>query len=355
MEETEKKESERIHRKRKFLEVLLWTCVALFVASLLGFLASLVLLALGVGGHALGTSLCGGFLGGIVLFGGASMVLFRTGDKLSVRELDALEREDDPNSFFVGEGTLVTFRDDGLSLHGGEKIKPVTIPYRELKFYAVCERKAPREQGKPSVLIEIPAYYLNRKEERRDTTALVQTDGKERLYRRIAELDLELSGEKPSSGEGNREFSLLKSFVLPDKRARKKMIVLIIISAILIAGGIVTATVLPGKLADADALAYGGVAILMGLYFGVHGLFALRSAKTVFGVYREGIYFRNHDGVDRLFLKWEEVRSLETFERDQERYLKVKCLYGDYDFPRLEGAFEYIAEQFPEKIEKNEA
>lgn len=342
------KESERIYHTRKRFNVLLWGIIALSIACMIGFLITLVMMALKSADFTLLSFLCGGFLVGALIFGLLGMLLYRHVDKIAELELDALEREDSEYSFHVGEGTLATLDEKGLRIHGGSERRPVVVPYFDVKFYSVCTRKTPCEKGTWSVVIEIPAHYVTKREEHGQKPILIQADAKERLYARIKELGLNLLGEKPNlQGQSKEKFKPMKQFIRPEEGMRGKTLIVMILGFLFLVGGILTLLFLPDKFDQATSI--GAVVVVLGVYFGIRGVVAYLRAKVIFGIYREGIYFRNSN-IEAAFLKWEEILHIELVEGDQDRVLRISCLYGKYNFPPFEGSYEYIAETFPEKV-----
>lgn len=339
------KESERLQRKRKFFNVLQWIALSIAILCAIGLLVSIILLGIGKGKISLTGGLSGGFLAGILIFGAISYWLFRIFTRISDRELDALEREDDKNSFFVGEGTLATLNDGEMLLHGGEKQKRISVPYSAVRFISVCTRRSPAEKGEWSVLFELPARYLNPKADAKEKPVLIQTDGKERLYARLKELSLELLGEQPggSKPEDGEKFILLHKFKEPDRAQRVKSIAIMAIGGVLAVLGVLIMAF--GDRLFAHAATMGSIAFVLGVYFLLRGMYAFVKAKSLFEIFAEGIYYTDSRGADSVFLKWEEIKSVEKLVREDGSVLRVGCLYGNYDFPLFEGAYEMISER----------
>lgn len=333
------KESDRINRKRKILNVIQWIVIVFAIASMLGFIVSLVLLGIGKDLSLTGI-LSGSFLAASILFGALSFLLFRALDRSAKEELDALEREDGENSFFVGEGMLATLDDREMVLHGNGK--RILIPYSCVRFFSLCSRKAPAERGEWSVLIELPAKYLDPKADGKEKPVLIQTDAKERLYKRLEELSLPILGEKREEKE-DYKFVRLEKFTLPEKTQKFRATAIIIIGAVLGLLGLLVLLFQEKLFPRAGAM--GSIAFVLGVYFTIRGLVAFFKAKTRFELYAEGIFYSDSKGSDRVFLKWEEIEDVEKLVRSDGSALRVKCLYGNYDFPLLEGAYEAIKER----------
>ena len=340
------KTSAEIQRKRKGWNALLWTIIILAIACMIGFLVCIFMIGWSKGDPVLVGILAGAFFIGACVLGLLGMLIFRRTDRLALEELDALEREDDLNSFFVGEGTLATFGDEKLRIHGREDgKKDVVVPYYDLKFYSVCARRNPKERGSWSVVIEIPARYFNNNASRTMTPILIQTDGKERLYSRMKELNLELIGEPYNAEQSDKKFVQTTKFKLAHTVKYRKALILIGVAALFLVGG-VFATVYWNSTP-------GSIIIVLGAYFAIRSFVMLARSKAVLGIYEEGIFYREPDGVNNVFLKWEEFSSLCIFEQEGRRSLRLQCPYGAYDLPYFEGAYEYLKEHYPDKCGEN--
>ena len=288
-----------------------------------------------------------GFLAGIVVCSPLAFALSRLSVSLGKRCDDAEERSDSPESFFVGEGTLATFGEDGLVLHSLSSTTSVTVPYGEVRFFSVCTRRAPAEKGTWSVAIEIPARYLSKTSPKGgEPPVLIQADLKPRLLEALSRHGLELIGDRPAPKGKNVHFTPLKKFALPNARKRKIALIILGMGAAVAVAGVPAAIFWN--------LSAGAIFLLLGLFVVVRQTVAYMRARALFVVYKEGVYWRESEGPDRMFLKWEEIEriSAEELEREGVRYpvLTVGCLYGDYRFPRPKGAMEYLAEVFPEKL-----
>ncbi|MBR7186239.1 MAG: hypothetical protein IKD43_01960 [Clostridia bacterium] len=279
---------------------------------------------------------------GAVAFALIAFFLVHLSPSLEKRRNDFLERCDGEESFFVGEGTFATFEKDGLVFHGEETAKRIHIPYRQIRFLSVCTRKRARERGEWSVVFEVPAHYLIKDGKENDPPALIQTDGKERLYRVIERHNLQLLGEMPTSKEDVR-FTPKKLFSLPDQSKRKSALITLSVGMVLL----VLAVVL-GILWE---VAIGALLGVFGILFGVRGILSFVRARAVFGVYKEGIFWQEASRAESAFLKWEEIECIAAEQKDGLPLLAVKCAYGFYHFPRAEGAWECLIENFPEKCE----
>lgn len=336
MEHNESKyESTKYGRTRALFSVLGWIGMVLAILSLVALLVCIVLLGWMGNKLALLGFLCLGTLCGAVVFGASAIFAMRFSDRFAERELDALEREDGENSFFVGEGTLATFEKERLRIHGEKR--NLLLPYHELRFFSLCTRTSPREKGAWSVVIEIPAsYFTHGARKKGEKPVLIQTDGKERLYNCLKAHGLALLGELPAEEEQEEraEFTLLRAFSIPDPAERKKTFLTAGLGALMIVGGIVSAF---------WWLSVGAVLIAFGLYLFLRA-FLLRKTRQ-FCVYEEGIFMKEPVRSECAFLKWGEIERLTA----EEHLIRAECLYGGYEFPRPAGAFEYLKERFPEK------
>ncbi len=329
-------ESRRCHIRKKLWETFGWASIVLALLCMAGLIVSLIMLGLGNEHMSLLGILCGAFAGGAVFFGAVGIFAVRQGERWLSRELDALERADGEESFFVGEETIVTFREEGVLLHNKER--SVSVPYGEMRFISVCTRRKPREKGEWSVLMEVPASYVVKKAKKEELPVLIQTDGKERLYRALKAHGLVLLGEQPK--ESAEKFTLMKKFDLPDRAKRRRALWMLLLGVALTGGGI-------GLLFYLSAI--GAPVIVVGGYIILRALFSYFRAKRVLAVYREGLYLSEPSTQDSFFLKWEEMEDLVPTEAEKQEVLRANCLYGAYDFPRPRGAYEYLRETFPDK------
>ena len=287
--------------------------------------------------------LTGCFGGGAVFFALQAFMLGKISQTAYERERDVLERCDGENSFFVGESTLATFSESGVRLHSRERKEVVVVPKSELRFFSVCTRHRARENGERSVAIEIPARYLAKKPEVGAPPVLVQADGKERLYQCLERFGMPLLGEAPLRGNppSKKKYTKRKAFSIPDAQRRKRALLLLILGAVLVAGGLALAfTLMPST---------GAVVAVLGALIGGRATFSFLRAKRTLAVYDEGLLWREENVFDSVFLKWEEIERLQTEIKNGVTFLKVDCAYGSYHFMDPKGAFEYIAAFKPEK------
>ncbi len=332
-------ESERIHIRRKAANILSWILIVLAIVCAIGFLVCIAILGLrGINSALLGW-LCGGSLLGAALLGCGGYLFVRRTDSLMKAELDALEREDGADSFYVGDGTLCTFGKEQICIHGAApKSKKVRVPYAELRFFSVCVRHAPRERGDWVVVLELPAHYLTKGSKREDPPVLIQTDGKQRLYDCLEKYGLSLLGEPPAQREGT--FTLLQKYRLPDRKKRLRSALFLALGAFAAVCGVGIAF---------WNVTIGAVVAVFGLYLSAYSAIGFVRAKEIFSVFREGIYYRSQAIAERAFLKWEEIGRLMPAASKGVPVLRAECAYGAYEFPRPEGAYEYIRERFPKK------
>ena len=137
MNERFSKQAGRAAKRRK---ALAWTAAILALLLVIGAVVCLVMLGLGDQNfYLLGFLALGGMLGAAAL-GGVGYALFRAFVRAEDEERDLLERADSEESFTVGEGTLATFTEDALVLHGQDREKRerrIRVPYKEMRFFSV--------------------------------------------------------------------------------------------------------------------------------------------------------------------------------------------------------------------------
>lgn len=334
-------------RNRKATGTLAFITAILAILCMIGLIVCIVLTELGERSAAEKTLLyilVGSFAGGAVLFAVAAFLLSKLSQTIYLNELDFRERCDGENSFFVGEGTLATFDDGVLRIHaeaGGKA--DVLVPYSETRYFSVCSRRAPCEKGEWSVVIEVPSKYLSKNGEESETPALIQTDAKDRLYRCLEEKGLTLLGEQRSEGSGKR-FTPLKKFNFPDPAARKRALMTLGLGCVLIVAGVLVAVFWQ--------LTAGAILSAFGVFLTVRATFAFLSAKRVLAFYQEGVFWREKNRNDRIFLKWEEIQSITPEEKNGIPLLKAQCAYGAYHFLSADGALECVKEIQPDKAKE---
>ncbi len=324
-----------------FLSVLFYIFTAVAVLSLVGVIVTVIVFEFknGMSG-VLCYALTGGFAGGSALGGCLAFLFAHLLHSADDRRLDYLERCDSPYSFFVGEGTLATFTETELILHGeGENALSVHIPYGEARFFSVCSRRAPREKGEWCVVIELPARYLAKKNHPvpAEEKILVQADRKERLLQTLSLRNLTLLGEQKEASH-KKKFTLKAKYLLPMSEKRRRALVLGGIGFVAAAAGIPLAIIWEPTV--------GSILAVIGIFVLGRATASFLRAKSVLQFYEEGLFWRDQNGMDRIFLKWEEI---ERIFRGKEGSLEVRCMYGSYHLPDIAGAFEYLKEIRPEK------
>lgn len=336
-----------MRRIRIFDAVLTYAAAILALGCLIGIIACVLMLNFGERSEGELTVLyilTGSFAGGAAVFALLTVLFSKVMSRAAQRELDFRERLDGEESFFVGDGTLLTFGEKGVTLHGetaGEH-EPVFVPYEDTRYISICTRRRPREKGSWCVAIEMPVKYLSKKKDGKgDEKVLVQADAKDRLYESLKKHDLVLLGEEPSAEKEDKKFLLKRKFTLPNRRKRRNALILLIAGAVL-----AVASVFVGIFWKPSV---GALAGALGCVLLFRGTVNFLRAKAVFGVYEEGIFWRESSGTERLFLKWDDIESVAFEEKDGYPVLVFRCSYGRYAIPAVEGAYESIKEIKEEK------
>lgn len=331
-----------LRRARVFTGVLTYAVAILALLCLIGIIVTVLMLNFGErteSEESLLYVLSGAFAGGAAFMALLTFLFSKSTSKIAAKELDYRERLDGEESFFVGEGTLLTFGESGFVLHGEKEgeYPEIFVPYQETRFISVCTRLRPKEKGSWCVAIEIPAKYLSKKNEgNKGEKLLVQADAKERLYAALENHGIPLLGEERTVAQGNTKFTLVKKFYLPNRKKRQTAIISLAVGAVLLAGSVVL-----GILVNASAGALLGAAALIVF---VRALISFFKARAVFGVYEEGIYWSESSGTEKLFLKWEDIEGIYPEEQGGLPVLVFKCAYGRYALPAVEGAYDCIME-----------
>ena len=344
------KQKGKFRRVRIFYAVLTYAAAILAVLCLIGIVVSVLMLNIGERderAELILYILSGSFAGGAALMALCTYLFAKLMSAASFKELDCRERLDSEESFFVGEGTLLTFGEKGLTLHGEVegKNKPVFVPYAETRYISICTRRRPKEKGSWCVAIEIPVKYLSKSgEEKADEKVLVQADAKDRLYKALEQHGLTLLGEERTNDNANKKFTPVKRFSLPNKKKRRNAIIMLVLGALFVGAAIPL-----GIFGYAPVGALAGAA---GLVVVARGIMALCKAKAVFGVYEEGIFWRESSGTESLFLKWEDIENVTIGEQNGFPVLTFYCDYGRYAIPAVEGAYESIKSLKEEKCQE---
>lgn len=347
-----KKKARSLRALRKFTGGAMFVLAILAIACLIGVLVVVILTQTGERDPARDTLLyilTGAFAGGAVVL---ALAAFGTGvltQRVQEAELDYLERLCGKDCFYVGDGTVAQFGGSELFIRSeSEQYKKarIRIPYREVICHSVCTRKAPREKGKWSVVLEVPAHYVQKRGGA--PKAFIETDGKERLYRILEERGLRLQGEQPPRGakQEDTRFPLTAKLLLPDEKKRRRNLIYIVLSAVLMAAGALVAVFWQ------EATLVGAIVCVLGGVFLARSIAGFVRAKGMLGLGEAGLYWRESgDAVaDKLFLKWEVVCSVGYETAGEKRYLAVVCPFGTYHLPDIEGAYEWIAQMHPELV-----
>ena len=335
-----------LRRVRIFAAVLTYVAAALAIGCLYGIVVSVLMLNFGESSdykNLVLYILTGSFTGGAALFALLTYLFSKLMSRAAERELDYRERLDGEESFFVGEGTLLTFGEKGVTLHGEtEGREPIFVPYEDTRYISICTRRRPREKGSWCVAIEMPVKYIAKKgEEKTNDKVLVQADAKDRLYKTLEKHGLALIGEERKEEAQNKKFTLNRKFSLPNGKKRRTAIIMLV-AGVLSAG----ASVPVGLFVSASIGALIGA---LGCVLLFRGIWGFVRAKATFGLYEEGIFWRESSGTESLFLKWEDIESVDIEERNGYPVLMFRCSYGRYAIPAVAGAYESIEELKKEK------
>ena len=191
----------------------------------------------------------------------------------------------------------MTFEAEGVRLHDerGSEHEPIRVPYSEMRFISVCTRKKAQEKGDWCVAVEIPLKYLAKKGAKKTgEPVLVQADAKPRLYQTLEKHGLALLGEQPPAEKvkTNCKFKPVKNFSLPNRAKRRRALVFIVISALLIVAAVPVGIFYSVSICSVLAAA--------GLLLGGKSVYSCIRAKAVFGVYLEGFFWQESSGSERL-------------------------------------------------------
>lgn len=287
--------------------------------------------------------LIGSFAGGAVVLALAAFGANALSQRHRASELDFRERCDNAESFFVGDGTLATFGETGITIHGengGTDV--IRVPYAEMRFFSVCTRRAPREKGAWSVIFEIPARYLAKagRAGRDGSPALVQADAKPRLYAALERRGLACIGERERPG--NAKFPVREKYHLPHREKRRRALIMTCVGFVLTVGGALLGVFWQPTV--------GAMVGALGILFAGRSLFAYVRAKGTLAVCDEGLYWHDSNRVESVFLKWEEIDRIGIEPNNGMALYRVQCAYGAYHFPAVAGSERSLREKHPEKF-----
>lgn len=290
--------------------------------------------------------LTGAFGGGAFVCAVLAFFLSKLADKIYKSELDFRERTDGEHTFFAGDGTFCTFGEGAMVLHAesGEG-KSVRVPYSEMRFFSVCTRRKPREEGEWCVVLEVPVKYVGKKGKYKqgDPPALIQTEAKERLYRTLEKFGLKLLGELPKE-EKPVKYSVLRKFAFPDRRARMRALAFLALGAVLLIGGIPAAIWWN--------VAAGSMLGVFGAFVAGRATLSYVSAKSLLCFYEEGLYWKEKNRAECMFLKWEELADVSFAEKEGFPYLKAETVYGSFRFPSTPEAETFYKQRFESGTEE---
>ncbi len=316
------------------------------VLLLIGTVITVVISELKDGGEALRRLLyilTGAFGGSALVCAALSFVLSKFSDNLYKAELDFRERLDGENTFFAGDGTFCTFEENGIVLHAEDgEGKSVSVPYAEMRFFSVCTRRKPCEKGEWCVVLEVPLKYVGKKGKYKqdDPPALIQTEAKERLYNTLKEHGLELLGELPQEGSGAK-YNALRKFAFPDRRARTRALMFMALGGAMLVGGVPAAIWWN--------VAAGSMLSVFGAFVLGRATLSFTAAKSLLCFYEQGIYWKEKNRAECMFLKWEELTSVSFTQKEGFPLLKAETVYGSFHFPSTPEAEAFYKEHFENK------
>lgn len=352
-DEARKKKARSLRIKRKIAGGAVFALAVVAIACLIGVLIVVILLQNGEREHARDTLLyilTGAFAGGSVLFALAAFGVGLMEQRIREAELDYLERLCGEDCFYVGDGTVAQFGEKELYIRSeSEQYKKpkIHVPYGDIRFHSVCTRKKPREKGKWSVVLEMPARYVMKRGDA--PKAFIETDGKERLYRILQARGLVLHGEQPPRKDEpcrNTQYPAKIKLLLPDDKKRRRNLIMIGISILVLLAGILVAFLWQ------EMTLLGAVLCVLGAVFIVRGVSGFLHAKGMLALGEMGLYWKESGEAvaDKIFLKWEVIEHIRYETIKDKRYLAVVCAFGTYHLPDIDGAENAIRSLRPELL-----
>ncbi len=337
-----------VKKKSLLVRIFSWVSIVLVLAGFVGVIVS-VLMAESTQDVARETACwyaAFGCIGGIFLGILCTLVFFRLGEKLRKKEEDLRELDDSPESFFVGEKVLATFEETQLVLHaerGAEAFfQTVRLDYDEIKFVAIRLRRSPRDKGERHLLLKLPDRIAK---EGQDGLSIITMDDKPRLKECI-----EKHGVTLVDGVDDSEMPPVeKKFVLKmrDEKLVGKIISLSVAVMMIVAGVLVAVL--------------GGNFSMLGYFLGVFGAITLvRSVRTflrggsAFIVYSDGVFWKEPNKQECFYLRFGEIEHFSKYQHEKRYFVKFTCAYGDYFYPDVNGLYDYLCRNFPEKKKAEE-
>ena len=324
-------------RKGKVVRILSWIFIGFFIVGLIGLVVSVVGAELSAEADAAIWWICAGvsFLV-ILIFIALTLLCFRLGEKYRTAEADARELADSPESFFVGEKMLASFTQEGLHIHaeaGAEgNLRDVTVPYCDVTFYSVRMRTSPRAAGQKTVLLEIPARYLEADAPDKAQPSLISMDAKERLFRAIEAHGVPLI--ETDSGKRPEKLEKVYAVKLRQSGGKGKYISAVLAGAMILAGILLAV--------------FGACSAGRSIYD-----FARGDGSLI--VYRQGVYWKERNLYESVYLPWEEIGGVTRTEQEGHSFVRFACAYGAFYYPDIDGLYDAIEREFPEKAGREAA
>ncbi len=336
-------EVKKAKRNALFAKITTWIFIALLLAGFLGLIVTVIIAETGKdeATRLICYYVCFGCMGLVLLSIAGGVFAFKWGERARLFELDARERAVSDESFFIGEKTMLTFREKDVLLHADEsvKMKDIVVPYSEISFYSIRMRRSPKRKGERSVLLELPAKYLNKKAEKDAKPTLIAMEYKERLLGCIQKFSATLT-------EASDESELPKPqrrFTIKIKQDNTKKYITLFVAIAFLVGGILLSIFL------SELATVGYVLAAVGLFTLGRAVVQLVRGGTGFAVFTDGVLWMEQNRLDNLYLRWSEIKCYTRIEHQKQQFVRFDVEYGEYYFPDLNGLYRILSEQFPEK------
>ncbi len=339
-------EIKKLKRKNAVVHVFSWVAIGLVLLGFIGLIVC-VLVAEFTEDAARSTACWFGALGsmgGVLLGLGGSLLLFRLGEKLRLKEADARELACSECTFFIGEKTMVTFEEKGLKIHAEEgaqgTFSPVLVPFTDVCFYTVSLRRSPRAKGERSVLLQVPARYTNKDAKKDEKPSLISMEYKQRLLDTIEKFGVKLARvENDSQMPAPHKLFEVKG----ENRKGKGNLISTVLGGLLLLAGVLIAVL--GK----EIATLGYVLGVLGVIALARGVMGLVRGGSAFIVYEDGVFWKEENKFESVYMRWTEVENFARMKHEKHYFVRFTCAYGAYYYPDANGLYDFLAERFPEK------
>lgn len=340
---------EKVKAKAKTAVVFSWIFIGLIIAGLVGLVASVIIAELNTANQALSRICWIVALASLALcFAaiGLTMLCFRLGQKYRGEEADLRELAHSAHSYFIGEHLLATFGEGAMTVHAeqGQEVKYVRtkIPYSEIKVFSVTVRRSAKAKGERNILIEIPSRYLKNATEPTSKTTLLTLVEKPRFYETAQAFSLPV--QETDDKSPLRSLKKLYKVTLRDSADSKSKTVSLIVGIAMVIAGIAVAFF------GGSSAPLGVVLACFGVFIAVRAIIALARGNGSLVISEDGVLWQEKNVFENSYLRWTEIERIKRIKYEGQAFVSFVCAYGAYYYPDVDGLYDYLKENFAEKV-----